>query len=145
MSEFIEKRWDLPTMEKRMECLKKVIDPFEVDLKVNYYLTLVTDDKLDALYLAYYDLKDKYCKIDRKKFGKPKTVNYKMKNVGVGTITSSFIDTSLTEPTITWASPTVNDITWYDNYYTTSSEYYRASNWEPSDYAWTITTGTNLL
>jgi hypothetical protein len=134
MSEYIEKRWDLPTMEKRMECLKKVIDPFEVDLKVNYYLTLVTDDKLDALYLAYYDLKDKYCKIDRKKFGKPKTVNYKMKNVGVGTITSSFIDTSSIEP--------ITSSSWYYSDTTTSA--YNVY-WEPSDYAWTITTGTNLL
>jgi hypothetical protein len=134
MSEYIEKRWDLPTMEKRMECLKKVIDPFEVDLKVNYYLTLVTDDKLDALYLAYYDLKDKYCKIDRKKFGKPKTVNYKTKNVGVGTITSSFIDTSSIEP--------ITSSSWYYSDTTTSA--YNVY-WEPSDYAWTITTATNLL
>ena len=134
MSEYIEKRWDLPTMEKRMECLKKVIDPFEVDLKVNYYLTLVTDDKLDALYLAYYDLKDKYCKIDRKKFGKPKTVNYKMKNVGVGTIASSFIDTSSIEPT--------TSSTWYYSDTTTGAY---SVYWEPSNYTWTVTTATNTL
>jgi len=132
MSEYIEKRWDLPTMEKRMEYLKKVIDPFEVDLKVNYYLTLVTDDKLDALYLAYYDLKDKYCKIDRKKFGKPKTVNYKTKNVGVGTFANSFIDTSSIEPT--------TSSTWY--YSGTTTGTYNVY-WEP--YVWTTTTATNLL
>jgi hypothetical protein len=143
MSEFIEKRWDLPTMEKRMENLKKVIDPFEVDVKINLYLSTSTDDRLDALYLAYYDLKDKYCKLDRKKFGTPKKVDYKQKNIGM--FASSFIDTSLTEPTIAWTNPTVNDITWYDNYYTTASEYYSASNWEPLDYTWTITTRTNAL
>ena len=132
MSEFIEKRWDLPTMEKRMECLKKVIDPFEVDLKINFYLSLFTDDKLDAMYLAYYDLKDKYCKIDRSKFGTPKKVDYKPKNIGIST--TSFVDTYLTEPAISSDWYCSNTATGAYNIY-----------WEPSDYNWTITTGTNLL
>ena len=139
MSEFIEKRWDLPTMEKRMECLKKVIDPFEVDLKINFYLSAFTDDKLDAMYLAYYDLKDKYCKIDRRKFGKPKTVNYKTKGVNsFGNFASTLVDTSLTETAITWP----DNATWYYSNSTTSAYDVR---WEPSDYAWTVTTATNLL
>ena len=133
MSEFIEKRWDLPTMEKRMENLKKVIDPFEVDLKVNYYLTLFTDDKLDAMYLAYYDLKDKYCKIDRRKFGKPKTVDYKSKNT-IGTITTSYFDTYLTEP--------ATSSSWY--YSDTTTGTYNVY-WEPFNYTWTVTTATNTL
>jgi coenzyme F420-reducing hydrogenase alpha subunit len=132
MSEYIEKRWDLPTMEKRMECLKKVIDPFEVDLKVNYYLTLVTDDKLDALYLAYYDLKDKYCKIDRRKFGKPKTVDYKPKKIGMAT--SSYVGTYLTEP--------ATSLNWYHSDTTTGT--YNVY-WEPFNYTWTVTTATNTL
>ena len=130
---YIEQRWDLPTMEKRMERLKKVIDPFEVDLKINHYLSLFTDDKLDAMYLAYYDLKDKYCKIDRRKFGKPKTVNYKMKK-NIGMATTSFAGTYLTEPT--------TSSNWY--YSDTTTGAYNVY-WEPSDYAWTITTATNLL
>jgi hypothetical protein len=131
--EYIEKRWDLPTMEKRMECLKKVIDPFEVDLKINFYLSVVTDDRLDAMYLAYYDLKDKYCKIDRSKFGKPKTVDYKSKNT-IGTITTSYVDTYLTEP--------ATSSSWYYSDTTTSA--YNVY-WGPSDYDWTITTATNTL
>lgn len=133
---YIEKRWDLPTMDKRMENLKKVIDPFEVDLKVNYYLSSFTDDKLDAMYLAYYDLKDKYCKIDRSKFGKPKKVNYKAKDANLyGNFASSFIDTSLTEVEGT----RLNNTCWY--YSDTSTGTYTV-HWEPS---WTIITGTNLL
>ena len=133
MSEFIEKRWDLPTMEKRMECLKKVIDPFEVDLKINFYLSAFTDDKLDAMYLAYYDLKDKYCKIDRRKFGKPKTVDYKSKNT-IGTITTSYVDTYLTEP--------ATSSSWY--YSDTTTGAYNVY-WEPSNYTWTVTTAANTL
>jgi hypothetical protein len=132
MSEFIEKRWDLPTMEKRMENLKKVIDPFEVDLKINLYLSISTDDRLDALYLAYYDLKDKYCKLDRKKFGTPKKVDYKQKNFG--TLTTSFIDTSLTEPAIS--------STWY---YSNATAGAYSVYWEPSNYNWTVTTRANTL
>ena len=132
MSEFIEKRWDLPTMEKRMENLKKVIDPFEVDLKINLYLSISTDDRLDALYLAYYDLKDKYCKLDRKKFGTPKKVDYKQKNFG--TLTTSFVDTYLTEPAIS--------SNWY--YSDTTTGAYSAY-WEPSNYTWTVTTRANTL
>jgi hypothetical protein len=130
--EYIEKRWDLPTMEKRMECLKKVIDPFEVDLKINFYLSIVTDDRLDAMYLAYYDLKDKYCKIDRSKFGKPKTVDYKQKNFRMDT--TSFAGTYLTEP----ATPS----NWcYSDSATNAYSVY----WEPSNYTWTVTTATNTL
>ena len=134
---YIEKRWDLPTMEKRMERLKKVIDPFEVDLKINHYLTFFTDDKLDAMYLAYYDLKDKYCKIDRRNFGKPKTVNYKTKN-NIGMATTSFANAYLAEPTITWTSGT----NWY---YSDSATNAYTIHWEPSDYTWTITTATDSL
>lgn len=134
--DYVNKIWDLPTMEKRMECLKKVIDPLEVDLRVNYYLSLFTDDKLDAMYLAYYDLKDKYCKIDVRKFGKPKTVDYKQKNNML--FTTSLIDASLTEPTITWTGGT----NWY---YSDSTTNAYSVSWEPSNYTWTVTTATNSL
>jgi hypothetical protein len=139
MREFIEKIWDLPTMEKRMECLKKVIDPFEVDLRVNYYLSLFTDDKLDAMYLAYYDLKDKYCKIDRRKFGNLKTVNFKSKGVNsYGNFVSTFVDTSLTEAAIT----RTDNASWYYSDSTTSAY---DVHWEPSDYNWIVTARTNSL
>jgi len=134
--EHVEKRWDLPTMEKRMECLKKVIDPLEVDLKINFYLSAFTDDKLDALYLAYYDLKGKYCKIDGRKFGKAKTVDYKQKNFRMDT--TSLINTSLTEPTITWTGGT----NWY---YSDSATNAYSVSWEPSDYTWTVTAATSTL
>ena len=132
MSEYIEKRWDLPTMEKRMECLKKVIDPFEVDLKINFYLSTFTDDKLDAMYLAYYDLKDKYCKIDERNFGKQKRVDYKSKNIGM--VTTSYVDTYLTEP--------ATSSSWY--YSDTTTGAYNVY-WEPSNYTWTVTTAANTL
>jgi hypothetical protein len=102
-------------------------------------LSTFTDDKLDAMYLAYYDLKDKYCKIDRRKFGKPKKVNYKSKDTNsFGNFASTFIDTSLTEVDVT--CPT--SACWY--YSDTSASAYSV-HWEPSDYTWTITTGTNSL
>lgn len=76
--EYVNKRWDLPTMEVRMENLKKVINPHIVETSIAYYEN-VADNRLDALYLAYYQLKDDYCKIKRRTFGKPKNVEYKPK------------------------------------------------------------------
>jgi len=76
--EYINKKWDLPTMEKRMESLKTVIDYDTVDTTIKYYEG-VADDRLDALYLAYYHLKDIYCKIKRYSFGTPKDVEYNRK------------------------------------------------------------------
>ena len=76
--EYVNKRWDLPTMEVRMENLKKVINPHIVETSIAYFET-VADNRLDALYLAYYQLKDNYCKIKRRTFGKPKNVEYKPK------------------------------------------------------------------
>lgn len=76
--EYINKKWDLPTMEVRMENLKKVINPHIVETSIAYYEN-IADNRLDALYLAYYQLKDDYCKIKRRTFGKPKNVEYKPK------------------------------------------------------------------
>jgi len=73
--EYINKKWDLPTMEKRMENLKTVIDSDTVDATIKYYDD-IADNRLDALYLAYYHLKDIYCKIKRHSFGTPKDVEY---------------------------------------------------------------------
>lgn len=80
MTEYVNKRWDLPTMEKKLELLKKVIPAEIVNLRIDSYLCYA-DDRLDALYLAYYSLKDEYCKIKRRTFGEPKKVEYKPKTV----------------------------------------------------------------
>ena len=80
MTEYVNKRWDLPTMEKKLELLKKVIPAEIVGLRINSYLCYA-EDRLDALYLAYYSLKDEYCKIKRRTFGEPKIVEYKPKTV----------------------------------------------------------------
>ena len=80
MTEYVNKRWDLPTMEKKLELLKKVIPAEIVDLRIGVNLCC-TDDRLDALYLAYYSLKDEFCKIKRKSFGEPKIVEYKPKTI----------------------------------------------------------------
>jgi hypothetical protein len=76
--EYINKKWDLPTMEKRMENLKTAIDSDTVDATIKYYDD-IADNRLDALYLAYYHLKDIYCKVKRRTFGNPKIVEYNRK------------------------------------------------------------------
>lgn len=76
--EYINKKWDLPTMEKRMENLKTAIDSDTVDATIKYY-DGIADNRLDALYLAYYRLKDIYCKVKRITFGIPKIVEYNRK------------------------------------------------------------------
>ena len=76
MSEFIEKRWDLPTMERRVENLKKVINSDEVESRLNFYLSCLTDNRLDALYLTYYSLKGKYSNVNKINIGSVKPVSY---------------------------------------------------------------------
>lgn len=83
MTEYIEKRWSKEVLEKRLENLKKVISPGLVDLAIDDANTK-TDNELDALYIAYYELKDKYCKIKRSSFGKPKQVGYIPKKKKLG-------------------------------------------------------------
>ena len=78
--EYINKKWDLPTMEKKIDNLKKIIQPSTVDIYVSRYMD-IADTKLDALYLAYYAMKDDYCKVKRRLFGKPKSVEFKYKPV----------------------------------------------------------------
>lgn len=80
MTEYVNKKWDLPTMEKKLELLKKVIPADIVDLRIGSYLSCI-EDRLDALYLAYYSLKDEFCKIKRRSFGEPKIVEYKPKTI----------------------------------------------------------------
>ena len=83
MSNYIEKRWSKEVMEKRLENLKKVISPGLVDLAIDDANTK-TDNELDALYIAYYELKDKHCKLRRRAFGVPKIVGYVPKKKKLG-------------------------------------------------------------
>ena len=76
--EYVKKKWDLHTMEKKLESLKKVIPAGIVDFEINNFSS-VAEDRLDALYLAYYAFKDMYCKVSRSTFGKPKIVKYEPK------------------------------------------------------------------
>ena len=59
MSNYIEKRWSKEVLEKRLENLKKVINPYFVDSELRIAKSL-TENELDALYIAYYNLKDRY-------------------------------------------------------------------------------------
>ena len=117
--EYINKKWDLPTMEKRMENLKTVIDSNTVDAIIKHYDD-IADNRLDALYLAYYHLKDIYCKIKRYSFGIPKDVEYNRK------VKVSEWYVSGTNGNSVWWSP--SDYTWTTttNYSTlnTSNTYY---------------------
>ena len=77
---YIPKRWDLEQMRKRVENLKKIINPYRVETKLNFCKAL-TDNELDALYLTYYQLKEENLKYDRHIFGKVNFVEYKPKIV----------------------------------------------------------------
>ncbi len=120
--EYVNKRWDLPTMEVRMENLKKVINPHIVETSIAYYET-IADNRLDALYLAYYQLKDDYCKIKRRTFGKPKNVQYKPKQSTSGWYTNNYGNGTI------WWSP--GDYTWNisTNYTSTSATIYSNSSY----------------
>ena len=83
MSDYIDKRWSKEVMEKRLENLKKIINHYFVDNEIRMAKGQ-TENELDALYIAYYNLKDRYCKIKRSSFGKPKKVGYVPKKKPIG-------------------------------------------------------------
>lgn len=127
--EYVNKRWDLPVMEKKLENLKKIIPPGIVDGYIKKYENLA-DSKLDALYLAFYALKDVYCKVRRDSFGTPKTVEFKYKvrqsdpwYYGSYSIADSLYGTAAS----------VNDSYW--NYAAVTSA--------TTSSTWTVTTATN--
>jgi hypothetical protein len=122
---YMEKKWDLPKMEKKIELLKKIISEDEINSIIALYETY-TDDRLDALYLAYYNLKDKYCKIKRASFGTPKLINYSQKAIK--------IDNSW----YYYAIPNTTAWSVYDTGGTIS-----ANTWSINNYTWTVTTATN--
>ena len=123
---YMEKKLDLPKMEKKIELLKKIISEDEINSIIALYETY-TDDRLDALYLAYYNLKDKYCKIKRASFGTPKLVNYSQKAIKI-------------DDSEWWYYTLPNTTTWtiYDAGGTTST-----NTWSLNNYTWTATTTTD--
>ena len=125
---FINKKWDLPTMEKKLDSLKKIIPEYAVDLEISLYSN-VAEDRLDVLYLAYYSLKDKYCKIKREKFGKIKDVEFEPKKATVTGTAGSY-----------WCAPA--DYTW--TVYTSSTDSVYTCAYDNYD-AYTITGGGNWV
>ena len=136
MSCYIEKRWSKEVLEKRLENLKKVISPGLVDLAIDDANTK-TDNELDALYIAYYELKDKHCKLRRRAFGVPKIVGYVPKKKPIGyyspyweyddwddwswTITGTYATTSSSGIYSNYSTTTTtNAYNYYDSWYTTT-------------------------
>ena len=123
MTEYIEKRWSKEVMEKRLENLKKAISPGLVDLAIDDANTK-TDNELDALYIAYYELKDKYCKIKRSSFGKPKQVGYVPKKKKIGYYSPYWDDDDDWSWTINgtyFTSSSASNSAIYSNYSTTTT------------------------
>ena len=132
--EYINKKWDLPTMEKKVDNLKKIIPPEIVEATLLGKLSL-TDSRLDALYLTFYDLKDRYCKIKRRTFGKPKYVDYEPKRMWIGEYTNTPVNEwyTLYATTSATVSTTLSNAT---------ASAYTTTTWSPSDYTWTVSTNS---
>jgi hypothetical protein len=74
----IKKRWNLEEMKIRVNNLKKVINETLVN-RYCYRALEETDNELDALYIAYYDLKALSLKYKREVYGTVNNVDYKPK------------------------------------------------------------------
>ena len=65
---YIEKKWSIEELRKRIRNLKKII-PYEV---VSWHITFarsLTYSERDALYIAYYELRKIFSKINYSRFG----------------------------------------------------------------------------
>lgn len=78
--EYIRKKWDRETMLKMLDRLRSTLPEGCVDDELRHAFN-ITDSEIDALYIAYYNLKDSFCPLSRHSFGKPKRVFYIPKNL----------------------------------------------------------------
>jgi hypothetical protein len=109
-----KKRWILEEMKIRVNNLKKVIN--ETLINIYYYRALEeTDNELDALYIAYYDLKALSLKYKREVYGTVNNVDYKPKFDW-----NSYLDEYL-KNNINYYTSTASSYTWstrtYSSYY----------------------------
>lgn len=77
---YIRKKWDKETMLKMLDRLRSTLPEGCVDDELRHAFS-ITDSEIDALYIAYYNLKDSFCPLSRHSFGKPKRVFYIPKNL----------------------------------------------------------------
>jgi hypothetical protein len=127
---YMEKKLDLPKMEKKIELLKKIISEDEINTVIALYETY-TDDRLDALYLAYYNLKDKYCKVKRASFGTPKLIKYSQKTIKIDDSEWWYYYSASNTATCSWSYDTGGNTWSFNNY-----------RWDVN-YTWDTTTTTN--
>ena len=135
MAEYIEKRWSKEVLEKRLENLKKVIKPGYIEMAIRD-AKQKTDNELDALYIAYYELKDKHCKLRRCSFGVPKQVGYVPKKKKLGYYSPYWDDDDDWSWTINGTCATTSSSGIYSNYSTTTTT--NAYNYYDSWYTTTI-------
>jgi hypothetical protein len=110
----IKKRWNLEEMKIRVNNLKKVINETLVN-RYCYRALEETDNELDALYIAYYDLKALSLKYKREVYGTVNNVDYKPKFDW-----NSYLDEYL-KNNINYYTSTASSYTWstrtYSSYY----------------------------
>lgn len=75
---FIPKRprkWDIKDITIKLDNLKKRFGEWVIDNEIKFQKRY-TDNAVDYLNMAYYALKQKYCKIHRRKYGIINNVEY---------------------------------------------------------------------
>ena len=142
-NKFVEKKWSREQIEIRLENLKKIIDPFIINMKIHKCKSLC-DSEYDALYMAFYDLKDQYSRLPRIKFGAPKLIGYVPKNNGwYATSDNEFINVlTTTEGNTTWTTHNNG----FTKVLTTSGGWtYDYANYDiySDDYTWEVTTNND--
>ena len=126
----IRKKWDKETMLKMLDKLRSTLPDGCVDREL-FRAGFQSNSEIDVLYIAYYNLKDSYCKLNRRSFGKAKYLCFEPTNkiqVAVpncdepsyGTYTS----TTATTYTVSWISPSTTTTT--TTYWEPLSGYYYA-------------------
>lgn len=114
--EEINKRWSLEVIKGKVERLKKVLGEDVVLLALNSAL-FNTDTEIDQYYSAYYDLRDKYSRLNRSSFGTPKQIKEGGLNPYDFLFKKGSNTVSSTESAIT--TVTISPHTWTDTIYTT--------------------------
>lgn len=76
------KKWNLEEIKIRVENLKKVIPELMVDMYVGLNIN-VCEDECDAYNKTYYELKEKYLKYNRCRFGVVQKFPYKLRQINI--------------------------------------------------------------
>ena len=127
---YINRRWDEATMFKILDKLRLTLPEHSVEEELSRAFR-ITDCTIDALYIAYHNLRRTFCKIDEFAFGTPKSIMPRRSSCFGAN--SCFVSTSIPTTSV--------DVSIFD----TSDWSSTSIDWQPCNYTWNVELNDNSI